>query len=86
MAQLTMTMNWKKRPAIYRPNKYRAAALEMPEGVELPVEVLGIFQVSDEDGADAVFVIEYTNGKCDYAAITEVQFVDKEEPYADNIN
>lgn len=83
MAKLTMTMHWHKRPAIYRPNKYRAAALKLPEGAEIPVDVLGIFQTKDDDSIDVVFVVEYPDGKCDYAAITEVQFVDKEEPYAD---
>ena len=86
MAKLTMTLNWNKRPAIYRPNKYRVVKYELPEGAEVPVEVLGIFQCADDDEVGPVFVVELPNGKCDYAAITEIQFTDKEEPYADDID
>lgn len=84
MAGLTMSMSWERRPAIYRPNKYRVHELGIPEGSELLVDVLGIFQCKDEDNTDAYFVIEYPDGKCGYAAVHEIQFTDKEVPYADH--
>lgn len=80
MAELRLNVNLVTRPAIYRPNKYRAYDLGVEEGTEIHVDVHGAFQYRDVDEADVSFLIEYPNGKCDYAAITEVQFTDKEAP------
>lgn len=79
MAELRLNVNLVTRPAIYRPNKYRAQQLGIEEGSEIHVDVLGIFQYKDGDEADAAFIVEYPDGKCDYAAVTEVQFTDKED-------
>lgn len=86
MAGLNMSVSWERRPAIYRPNKYRAAQLGIAEDTEIHVDVLGIFQYKSDDEADAFFVIEYPNGKCDNAAVHEIQFTDKEVPCVNNCN
>lgn len=87
MANLRLNVNLVTRPAIYRPNKYRAQQLGIKEGSEIPVDVFGAFQYKDGDEADVSFIVEYPDGKCDYAAVTEIQFADKEvDTDADNCN
>lgn len=79
MAGIDVKVIWKTRKAIYRPNKWRAKHMEVPEGAALNVLVHGVFQCSDDDGHLPYFVVELENGRCHYADITEVQFTDTEE-------
>lgn len=78
MARLTLNVSLVTRPADYRPNKYRAHRLGVEEGSVIRVDVRGIFQYIDEDEANAVCVVEFADGSCDYAAVTEITFTDKE--------
>lgn len=74
---INVNVNLTTRPAIYTPNKYRAAALKIEEGTVLKVDVFGLFQVASEEDTDAYFVVELPDGSCTYANVTEIKF-DKE--------
>lgn len=80
MAQITVNMNLKTRPAIYRPNKWRADYLGFEEGAEICVDVFGIYQVAIDEEVDAYFVVTLPNGKCTYAGVNDIQFTDMGVP------
>ena len=74
-----VSVNLATRPALYTPNKYRAAALKVEEGAVLNVEVFGLFQVASDEDTDAYFVVELPDGSCTYANVTEIKFVKEAE-------
>lgn len=80
--QISVNMNLKTRPAIYRPN-YDRPNLNLKKGEEIPVDVFGIYQVAIDDEIDAYFVITLPNGKCTYAGVDTIQFTDMGVPECD---
>lgn len=76
MADITVNMSLKTRPAIYTPRTDRPKfGLVKDEPVE--VDVLGIYQVADEEDIDVYFVVVLTSGKCCYAGVETIQFMDQ---------
>ena len=81
MADITVNLNLKTRPAIYTPACDRPK-LDLKKGQEVCVDVFGIYQVSDGDDVDAYFVITLLNGRCTYAGVEEIRFIDMGWPDA----
>lgn len=75
---LTVSVNLETKKALYTPGqghikKYGLSATEPTE-----VEVFGLFPVSNEDETDAYFVVKLPDGRCCYAGIGNIQFIEKE--------
>lgn len=75
MANITVNMTLKERPAIYVPRVDRPK-LNLVKGTPINVGVLGIYQVADEDDVDAYFVVVLPGGKCTYAGVEDIEFKD----------
>ena len=75
MANITVNMNLKTRPAIYTPPvdrpQYNLKAHE-----KYSVDVFGLYQVAVDVDVDAYFVIMLPSGKCTYAGVDQIQFTD----------
>lgn len=76
MANITVNMNLKTRPAIYTPRCNRPR-FELIKDEPVDVDVLGIYQVADEEDIDVYFVVVLPNGKCCYAGVETIQFTDQ---------
>ena len=75
MARIECSMNLSTRPARYTP-KYDRKHLGIIGGETLSVDVFGVYQVAIDDEVDAYFVVMLPDGRCTYAGIEDVQFVD----------
>lgn len=75
MAHMEVNVNLTTRPARYtvpfdRPN------LDLCKGMEVPVDVFGIYQVAIDDEVDAYFVVTLPSGRCTYVGVEDIQFTD----------
>jgi len=66
------------RKALYTPSKLNAVKYNLV-GKTVTVGVFGLFQIKEEDDIDAYFVVELPDGKCCYARVDQIQFIEKEE-------
>ena len=75
MANITVNMNLKTRPAIYTP-KCDRSNLGLKKGEPVTVDVFGVYQVAIDEEVDAYFVVTLPNGQCAYAGVDSIQFTD----------
>lgn len=75
MANFTVSLNLKTRPAIYTASVDRPK-LSVVKDTPYSVDVFGIYQVAIEDEVDAYFVITLPTGQCTYAGVEEIRFTD----------
>lgn len=76
---MTIDVSFKGRRALYTPTKFNAIKYNLV-GKTVDVEAFGIFQVKEDEDIDAYFVVKLPDGRCCYAGVDQIQFVeDKEE-------
>lgn len=75
MADITVNMNLKTRPAVYTPRIDRPH-LSLKRGDKVRVDVFGIYQVAVDDDIDAYFVVTLPSGRCTYASVEDIRFTD----------
>ena len=75
MANITVNMNLKTRPAIYTPVVSRPQ-YGLEAGVPVKVDVFGIYQVAIDVDVDAYFVVTLPSGQCTYAGVDQIRFTD----------
>lgn len=80
MANITVNMNLKTRPAIYTATCDRPH-LGIRKGEAIDVDVFGLYQVAVDDEVDAYFVVTLPDGKCTYAGVDQIQFTDVGVPH-----
>ncbi len=76
MASMNIEMRWQRRRATYLPIVDRPH-LGLEAGVPVPCRVWGCYQVAEDEDINPYFVIELESGKCTYAAIDQVQFIEE---------
>ena len=79
MANITVNMNLKTRPAIYTP-KFDRSNLGLKKGEPVQVDVFGVYQVAIDEEVDAYFVVMLPSGKCTYTGVEDIQFLDAGVP------
>ena len=73
---ITVNMNLASRPAEYTPACNRPN-YGLVKGITVKVDVLGLYQVKiSEDEIDAYFVITLPDGRCTYAGVDTIKFLD----------
>lgn len=68
-------MNLSTRPALYTPACNRPT-LGLEKGISVKVDVFGIYQVSVDYDVDAYFVVQLPDGRCTYASVDTIKFLD----------
>lgn len=76
-AKIDVHMNLCTRPAVLTP-KCDVPRVGLKKGEPVNVDVFGLYQISVDEDVDAYFVAELPDGKCVYAAVDTIQFVDKD--------
>jgi len=72
--------NLDTRKALLKPTSFQATKYNLNTSEPTPVDVFGIFPVSERDGdSDAYFVVELPDGRCCYACVEQVQFIKETE-------
>ena len=79
-SNIIVNMSLTTRPAIYTP-KLDIPHLNLKKGEAVNVDVLGIYQVIDDDGADAYFVVILPTGRCKFTDVEAIQFTDMEDAH-----
>lgn len=72
---LTVNVNLETCKALYTPSVYNAAKYGLSTEAPTEVDVFGLFQVADGNDVDAYFVVKLHDGRCCYAGVTEIQFI-----------
>lgn len=80
--KMTVSVGLEQRKAIYKPSKLNAVKYNLV-GETVTVGVFGLFQVKEEDDTDAYFVVELPDGKCCYARVDQIQFIEEREEEAE---
>ena len=73
MAGLNMEIRQERRSAVLQVSEYWKKQYELSAD-EMNVSVLGIYQVSDEDHAEPMFICELPDGRCLFAQIEKIRF------------
>lgn len=79
LGELTVSVGLKTRKALYWPSDFNAMKYNLSTTEPTPVGVFGLFQVKEEEEADAYFVVELPDGKCCYASVVQIQFIKETE-------
>lgn len=80
----TIEMRYERRRAQFIAKQFHEAKFGYKKGEVVKVDVLGLFQCSDEDGAQPYFICELENGKCIYVLPEDIQFIKEDEANAPN--
>lgn len=77
---ISIRCNLVTRKALYTPSKFNAAKYCLSTDEPTHVGVFGLFPVTEHNGdSDVYFVVELPDGRCCYANVDQIQFIEKEE-------
>lgn len=68
-------MRYERRRAQFIAKQFHEVKFGYKKGDVVKVDVLGLFQCSDEDGAQPYFICELENGRCIYVLPEDIQFI-----------
>lgn len=80
----TIEMRYERRKAQFIAKHHHKVKFGYQIGEVVKVDVFGLFQCSDEDGAQPYFVCELDNGKCIYLMPEDIQFIQEANDVKDS--